>query len=300
MTDEKVLRWAEVMRPAWDHDAERSAVPMHRKIWEWAFTLHVLDQQGLLRPGSRGLGFGVGQDPLSAVLASRGCEIVATDMDPDRAAARGWLESGEYAGTAERLNTAGLCDPDDFAKRVTFEIVDMNRIPDHLRGFDFTWSSCAFEHLGSIARGQEFILRQMQCLRPGGIAVHTTEYNVFSNGPTVSTGETVLFRKRDIEWLVDELRSEGHRVEVDFDTGSGLADRHVDMPPWQGPHLKLRIGEHVSTSLALIVEAGTMPPRRIKSWQRATRRHLALERPRILPMFDALVGLAVRYRSRGS
>ena len=300
MTDGRVVHWAEVMRPAWDHDGERNAVPMHRKIWEWAFTLCVLEQQGFLRPGAKGLGFGVGQDPLSAVLASLGCDVVATDMDPERAAARGWLESGEYAGTAERLNTAGLCQADEFAKRVSFEIVDMNRIPEHLQGFDFTWSSCAFEHLGSIARGQEFILRQMRCLRPGGIAVHTTEYNVFSNGPTVSTGETVLFRKRDIEWLVDELRREGHRVEVDFDTGNGLADRHVDMPPWQGPHLKLRIGEHVSTSLALVVEAGSAPPRRIKSWQRASRRHLALERPQILPLFDALVRLGVRYRSRGS
>ena len=57
-----------------------------------------------------------------------------------------------------------------------FRAVDMNDIPPDLRGFDFTWSSCALEHLGTLRAGADFVVEQMTCLRPGGVAVHTTEY----------------------------------------------------------------------------------------------------------------------------
>lgn len=267
-------------------------MPLNRKIWEWAFILDTFDREGLLRPGVRGLGFGVGQDPLAAVLASFGCEVVATDLEREQAAAGGWVATGQYAGDVACINAAGLCDSEEFAKRVTFAVVDMNRIPGRFRDFDFTWSSCAFEHLGSIARGQEFILRQMRCLRPGGTAVHTTEYNVFSNGPTISSGETVLFRRQDIEWLVQELRREGHQIDVDFNAGSGPADRHVDVPPWQGPHLKLQIQDFVSTSLALVIRAGAKSSALREPYRRTIRRYFALKRPRLLSAYDALVKLA--------
>ncbi len=39
-------------------------------------------------------------------------------------------------------------------QRVQYRYVDMSEIPDDLTGFDFTWSSCAFEHLGDLAAGR--------------------------------------------------------------------------------------------------------------------------------------------------
>ena len=35
--------------------------------------------------------------------------------------------------------------------------VDMRAIPTDLRGFDFAWSSCALEHLGSLGAGMAFV-----------------------------------------------------------------------------------------------------------------------------------------------
>ncbi len=169
--------------------------------------------------------------------------------------------------TAEQLNQYRLCSADDFARLVTLRTVDMNRIPADLSGFDFTWSACAFEHLGSIARGQRFILRQMDCLKPGGTSVHSTEYNVFSDQHTISRGDTVLFRRRDIEWLVDQLRRDGHDIGVDFSFGSSAADHYVDVPPFGGPHLKLQVGSFVSTSLALVIEkSASAVPKRTFAW----------------------------------
>jgi hypothetical protein len=217
---------------------------------------------------------------LAALFASRGCEVVATDVSGAQAAQDGWIDSGQHASEADQLNQFGVCDPDRFAELVRFREVDMRHVPDDLRGFDFTWSACAFEHLGSLAAGQEFVLRQMDCLRPGGFAVHTTEFNVASNRSTEGTGQTVLYRRRDIVRLAEQLRRLGHRVDLDFSAGTDPADTHVDEEPWTDTHLKVRFHGFVTTSLALIVEKD--PSGRSHPWQpdRRWRAHRAAERLR--------------------
>lgn len=254
INSKSLLGWADKIRVAWDVEHTGVAAPLHRKVWEWTFIIEALHERGVLRPGARGLGFRVGRDPLASVFASLGCEIVATDLDPASARQHGWVDAGHFAMTAEELNQYRLCRADDFSRLVTLRTVDMNRIPADLTDFDFTWSACAFEHLGSIARGQRFILRQMDCLKPGGTSLHSTEYNVFSDRHTISRGDTVLFRRRDIEWLADRLRRDGHEIAVDLSFGSSPADHYVDVPPFGGPHLKLQVGSFVSTSLALVIE----------------------------------------------
>jgi len=256
LLDERMLAWADRIRDAWDHSNTGAPVLTHRKIWEWVFIIQALHERGMLAPGRRGLGFGVGQDPLAALFASFGCEIVATDLETSEAAAAGWVETDQHATTLADLNRDGICDPETFAANVSFRAVDMRAIPPDLRrsGFDFTWSACSFEHLGSIWAGEEFILRQMDCLVPSGVAVHTTEFNVESNARTVAVGHTVLYRRRDIESLAEDLRSIGHAIELDFATGSSPADRHVDHPPWTGPHLKIQLDRFVATSIGLIIE----------------------------------------------
>jgi hypothetical protein len=140
----------------------------------------------------------------------------------------------------------------------------MNAIPDDLRGFDFTWSSCALEHLGSLGAGMDFVVRQMDCLRPGGTAVHTTEYILSSDDDTVETGGTVLYRRKDIEALAERLRAGGHAIDLDFSEGDSPDDLHVDVPPYSDVHLRTRLGAFVTTSLALVVTKGERPPGRLR------------------------------------
>jgi hypothetical protein len=227
---------------------------MHRKQWEWCFIVQALLERGMLRPGRRGLGFGVGTEPITAYIAAQGCEIVATDLPEESEEVGYWTNEQQHASQLKDLNDRGLCDPDLFAERVTFRPVDMRAIPDDLRGFDFTWSSCAMEHLGSIEVGLEFFKEQLACLRPGGIGVHTTEYNVSSNDATVDSGPIVVLRRRDIESLVADLRSQGHKIDVTFALGRGKHDRRVELPPFTEPHLKLEVGGFAITSFGLIVE----------------------------------------------
>src|SRR5206468_7166259 len=139
-------------------------------------------------------------------FASFGCQIVATDQAEEAALAGGWIDTGQHATSLQALNERFICPPNQFKRLVSFRHVDMNAIPSDLKGFDFTWSSCAFEHLGSIKMGLRFLENQMACLRPGGIAVHTTEFNLSSNTKTIKRGTVVLFRRRDIEKVAARLR----------------------------------------------------------------------------------------------
>jgi len=134
----------------------------------------------------------------------------------------------------------------------------MNHVTDDLTDFDFCWSACAFEHLGSIELGLKFIERIISCLKPGGWAVHTTEFNISSNDETVSEGGTVLFRRRDFEALASRLDAMGHTVApFNFNAGQGVVDGYIDVAPYRPePHLKLAIGGFEATSFGLIVQRG--------------------------------------------
>jgi len=233
---------------------------LHRKIWEWCYITQALWERGKLKPSARGLGFAVGVEPLTSLFASMGCEVLATDLGHAAAAQAGWVDSNQHADGTEQLNKRGLCPPEQFARNVHFRSVDMNAIPADLRGFDFLWSSCALEHLGSLSHGMEFVVNAMECLAPGGIAVHSTEINCESDEHTIETGGSVVYRKRDLLELASRLRAAGCQVEpMDFHLGDTEADAHVDVEPYTTTHLKLRICDIASTSFGMIIEKGQVP-----------------------------------------
>lgn len=233
---------------------------LHRKLWEFCFVMQALSERGMLAEGRRGLGFAVGEEPLPALMASLGCEILASDLDIEDERAGVWAETAQLASTLEGLNNRGLCDGAQFSERVSFRPIDMNRIPEDVRDFDFTWSSCSFEHCGSIGLGKRFLREQMKCLKPGGIAVHTTEFNLSSLEDTIDEGTTVIFRRQDVESMIRDLQADGHEVEpLQLDLGNQAEDKHIDLFPYSdNPHLKLELFDrYVSTSVALIIRKST-------------------------------------------
>lgn len=227
---------------------------LHRKQWEFVYIAQVLDVYGMLAPGRRGLGFGVGSEPLSAIFAARGAQILGTDLEPDHAAQNGWVETNQHAFNKQAMNDRGLCPADLFERNVSFRFVNMNAIPANLGRFDFNWSACAFEHLGSIANGLAFIRNAARLLAPGGVAVHTTEFNCSSNEETLDHAGTVLFRRCDFEQLGRDLIRDGYEIEFNFNLGDLPADRFIDVPPFLGDaHLKMELKQWGTTSFGLIV-----------------------------------------------
>ena len=248
----------QVQSPGYKDWCERLRVPpaTHRKLWEWCYIMQSLQVAGMIQPGRRGLGFGVGVEPLTPYLAAQGCTILATDLPASASASVPWSETGQHAALLADLNRDGLCPDDEFHARVQFEAVDMNAIPDTFRDFDFAWSSCAMEHLGDLQAGMTFLERQLQCLKPGGVSVHTTEYNVSSNDATLVDGHSVLYRRRDLEDLVVRMRDAGHDMRITFAAGNAPEDLHVDSVPFTNLHLRVHTEGFVHTSFGLIIRRG--------------------------------------------
>lgn len=259
-------RWQPVVEPELRSLLDALGAPpdrprLHRKSWEWAAVLAAMDERGLLRESVRAVGFAVGSEPIASILASRGVTVVASDLPHDSKAAVAWEREKQFAASLEALERPHLVSPEDFRARTTFVPADMNEaLPFVQRSFDAVWSCCAVEHLGTIEKGLDFLLRASRLLRPGGFAFHTIEFNVSSNWLTVARGETVLFRRRDLERLGKRLAAEGLTLApLDTDPGDAPDDRRYDVNPYYGDptreHVKLRLRGHVTTSLLLVIGA---------------------------------------------
>ncbi|TYQ26253.1 class I SAM-dependent methyltransferase [Pseudanabaena sp. UWO310] len=244
----------------------------HRKIWELCYVPqaiynHFGDKQELT-----GIGFGCGQEPLPSLFASMGWQITVTDLHPDKVKGLGWMETGQHTNMLEQVFFSTIVDKETFTQNVRLKYVDMNEIPENLHdSYDFCWSICALEHLGSINNGLNFIENSLKVLKSGGIAVHTTEYNYTNEPETIDNWSTVIFQDRHFKDIYNRLVSEGHKVAtLNFDVGSQPLDRFIDLPPYavgegwlsketwgdsnQGAHLKLSVDGYPCTCFGLIIQ----------------------------------------------
>ncbi|HUD94640.1 class I SAM-dependent methyltransferase [Sphingobium sp.] len=227
---------------------------VHRKIWEFVYIVSALEARGMLAPGRRGLGFGTGQEPLPSVFAQAGVQVTATDAPADLDFSAAWEKSAQWSNGLDSLWRPAIVDREVFFDRVQFRPADMNNIPTDLKDFDFCWSACCFEHLGSIRMGLDFLHNSLATLKPGGVSVQTTEFNLGSDTDTLDVPGLAVFLKRDIEQVMHELIEEGHSVEpLNTWPGALPVDEHIDLPPYSEPHLKLLLAGQLTTSIGLII-----------------------------------------------
>lgn len=229
-----------------------------RKDWEWVYIIYVLEQFGFLKQGKRGLGFAVGCEPLPSYFAGKGVDILATDLAITNSEAKGWQETNQNAGgDIERLYFDFLCNREQFYNKVNYRDVDMNDIPTDIGVYDFCWSSCAIEHVGSLEQSKRFLRNMIKCLKPGGIAIHTTEFNLTSNDSTVEYGDFVIYRKKDLEELKLWMEQQGHKMEISFLRNHSEGNDFVDIPPFSGEgkpyHINKTADGYAETSYAIVI-----------------------------------------------
>lgn len=245
----------------WMHDRARELCcpeRIHRKIWEFAAICQVwVGRFGHLRRPVKCLGFGCGKEPIPAWLANRHSKVIVTDAPYDNA---NWTDTNQRAVNLNELPWLGICRSDLFADNIDFRQVDMNHIPDDLlQGqFDFTWSCGSFEHIGGIDASIAFFCQQMQTLKPGGIAAHTTEFNPIDSDETLDESNLCLFRERDLRRLELALTAQGDRLwPLDLVSGTTEADEIVDVSPYENDvHLSIKVGDWTTTSVLLVAEKG--------------------------------------------
>ncbi len=235
----------------------KQKVVYHRKLWEFVYICQALYERNLLERGKRGVTFGVGTECLPALFASMGCEILATDLPPNSVESKEWIKTNQHIGfDVDLLNRYKICDDLTFEKKVSYRNVNMNEIPNDIINYDFCWSACALEHIGSLQLGLDFVKNSLKTLKPSGIAIHTSEYNLTSDSETLDSPNLVIFRKKDIERLISEVEAAGHYVwPIDWHIGTNVVDNFIDLPPYsqKDMHLRLLLDGYASTSFGLII-----------------------------------------------
>lgn len=230
---------------------------LHRKLWEFVYVLRAAEHFGRLEQGRRALGFGVGREPIPAALARHGLSVLATDLDTGAEESAVWASSGQHMEDLDALLQPRIVSDEILQRLVRTRYVDMNHVPDDLGHFDLIWSCCALEHLGSPEAGLEFVRRTLDMLEPGGVSVHTTEFELTPRAQTADYGHLAVYRKEDLDAFANSVQERGFEIETNWYVALETpADRWIALPPYpqtDPAHLKLVIGDSVSTSVGLLI-----------------------------------------------
>lgn len=222
---------------------------LDRKNWEYCFIVNAIQKYAAIGPGTRGLAFGCGMEFITSVMAATGSDILATDYVEQ---SHDWQAKG-----LDDLYSPLHIDRETFDARVRFQHLDMNQIDESLTGFDYLWSTGSLEHIGGYDNGLAFVENAMRCLKPGGIAVHTTEFTITSDSVGFDSPTLSFYCRRDIERLAERLLAAGHMIVLNFERGNTVADTHVDLPPYHhGRTLCAHFSNHVITSIGIIIQKG--------------------------------------------
>jgi hypothetical protein len=173
--------------------------------WRKVYTLQALRRYGMLEAGAIGLGFEPSPSGVPAALATLGTRVVAAFPTRTGHPLNPELLKRDLYGRAP-------CDQAVFDQNVEARVLSWRRLPEDLVNFDFIWSAHANERLYSVAAATQFVEEVMQCLRPGGLAVHTFSYDLRPGGGSVESTERVLLNQGDVERIALLLVSRGHEV----------------------------------------------------------------------------------------
>jgi SAM-dependent methyltransferase len=247
-------------RRDWEHPAWRRALKdlgyvadparHHRKEWEFAQAVYGLRKLRCLSPDAAALGLASGTEPIVYFLAGRLRAVVATDL---------------YAGdfSEHEADPRMLRDPEAFAPfsyhrdRLTVRRMDATRIDYDAESFDLVFCLSSFEHFGPRRVQRQSLAEIHRVLRPGGVAVLTTE--VILN----AWGRHGDYFHRD-ELLDDLIPGAGLRLaggDFHFATSRATFEGLVRLPHEvdRRPHLILRRWRTYFTSCALFLEKPVAP-----------------------------------------
>ena len=160
---------------------------LHRKWWEWAFIFDRLSKAAC-SPWDARAGVRSGRRETAVLFAKLGASITATDAP----SGMNWTNISDGSDYKHWLFKSDIIDQEAFDDRVSFEYCDMNHISTHLTDYDFCWSSCCFEHLGSLQHGIDFVINSVE--RPlKSAALHATRRSLISPLMTRRSKPVLLF-----------------------------------------------------------------------------------------------------------
>jgi SAM-dependent methyltransferase len=243
----KVCRVADAANPLWRRGYADLGFPeghdrFHRKIWEFNQALYGLRTLRRLAPDSTALGIGCGHEELMYFLANRIRRVVATD-----------LYEGSYLGGESDADV--LEHPEKYApfnyRAGHLEVRRMDGlsldVPD--ASFDIVFCLSSIEHFGRTSDKLRALMEMFRVLKPGGVAVVTTELvlNRLGRGAQYFSAGTLASLTRQAGFVIDEPLD--LRVEQEY-AARALA---LPMDAFTTPHVVLRNFNTIYTSVSLFL-----------------------------------------------
>jgi len=110
----------------------------------------------------------------------------------------------------------------------------------------------------------DFLVDNLKTLKKGGLAVHTSEFNLTSDEKTLESKDICIFREKDIREISKKLEQMGHYVyPLNFEKGNEILDNFIDFPPPPNIspfqldfHLRINLFGFASTSFGIIIKKG--------------------------------------------
>lgn len=145
--------------------------------WQLAYVLQAFERYGLLKPGARGLAIGAQSSEVAGLLSVHGLTC----------------------------DTVGLSDADEDVRPVGS--IHPGALPGDFFAYDLIFSIRATDRLASERSAQAFLESAMECLRPGGLAVHVVAHRLSQHDvPLVS------FDRNGLEKIMLAMISRGHQT----------------------------------------------------------------------------------------
>lgn len=225
-----------------------------RKLWEVAQAIRALCDFGAAHADAVLLGVGAGAEQTGFWLTNVAHRVYMTDR---------------YSAPAEWGDTCldgMLSDPSPFAlcrwnpARMVVLQMDALELEFGDGSIDGIFSSGSIEHFGGASEIRQAAREMARVLKPGGIAAIATEFRL--EGPPGLPG-TRLFTETDLhelivdaaEWeLADQLRLEvSERTLSTVVSFSEAVEAAESGGFWKYPHIVLRHGLHLWTSVSLVL-----------------------------------------------
>ena len=225
----------------------------HRKAWEVGMVIHALHRLGAITPTAEILGIGVAKEETISLLSPHIKRLFATDIycNPDS-----W---GDWHGTDLMIDASRfMSTPPYNRRRVVWQHVDGRSLPYEDNSFDAIFSCSSFEHFGSEADIRQAIGEACRVLKPGGVAVISTEFKI--SGPRDWFANVQLFDAARIQrvWLDGINWKLTSPLDLTLDDTSYIDfERSIHDEAYKTiahPHIKLDNGEFKWTSINLTLK----------------------------------------------
>lgn len=243
----KVCRVADAADPLWRRGYQDLGFAddpgrFHRKVWEFNQTLYGLRRLRRLAPGATALGIGCGHEELMYFLANRIRHVTATDLYEGT-----WI-GGE--SDADVLQHPAKYAPFKYREdHLEVRRMDGLALDAPEATFDFAFCLSSIEHFGGLADKLRALQEMFRVLKPGGVAVLTTEVvlNRLGRGAQYFPAPTLFSLVRQAGFTLDG------DPDLRIETEHANAPLALPMDTFVSPHVVLRNFNTIYTSIALFL-----------------------------------------------